>query len=167
MPVPDLSRQMARNAAMVGARSARIGMFAEAIGAVATDCSCPWGRRIILRVTAWTRHRMSIAIDVVAAITRLLLRISEDCDTAQNQDADNQDCGLGCGGKPVHAQYDRRRSLKIGLVPFAPEHPIIHQLPHWNSRFTLPAQNLQTCRCVPYGKWRTEYLFLIYLITLS
>jgi hypothetical protein len=31
---------------------------------------------------------MSIAVDIVAAIARPLLRISEDRDAAQNQDAD-------------------------------------------------------------------------------
>ena len=87
-----------------GARSARIGMFAEAIGAIATYCGRPWGRRVGLRVTAWTRHLMSIAIDIVAAIARLLVRISEDRDAAENQDADYQGCGLGCEGKPTHAQ---------------------------------------------------------------
>ena len=46
LPTGRLSRQMALNTAMVGARSARIRMFAEAIGAISADCSCPWGRRV-------------------------------------------------------------------------------------------------------------------------
>jgi hypothetical protein len=41
-----LSSQMALDAAMVGARSARIGMFAEAIAAISAYCGCPWGRRV-------------------------------------------------------------------------------------------------------------------------
>jgi hypothetical protein len=40
----QLSRQMARDAAMVGARCARIGVFAEAIAAIAADCGCVWRR---------------------------------------------------------------------------------------------------------------------------
>ena len=81
-----------------------MGMFAEAIGAISANCGCLWGRSVDLRVTAWTRHLMSIAVDIVAAIARLLLRIGEARDAAQNQDADYYGCGLGWGGKPTHAQ---------------------------------------------------------------
>ena len=41
-----LSVQMALDAAMVGARSTRIGMFAEAIAAISAYCGCPWGWRV-------------------------------------------------------------------------------------------------------------------------
>jgi hypothetical protein len=43
---PRLSSQMALDASMVRARSARIGMFAEAIGAIVAYCGRPWWRRI-------------------------------------------------------------------------------------------------------------------------
>jgi len=75
---------MALDAAMVGARSARIGMFAEAIAAISAHCGCSWGRRVGLRVPAWTRHLMPIAVDIVAAIAGLLLRIGEARDATQN-----------------------------------------------------------------------------------
>ena len=41
-----LSVQMALDAAMVGARSARVGMLAEAIAAISAYCGCPWGRGV-------------------------------------------------------------------------------------------------------------------------
>jgi hypothetical protein len=47
---------------------------------------------------------MPIAVDVVAAIARPLVRIGEVRDAAQNQDADYYGSGLGWGGKPTHAQ---------------------------------------------------------------
>lgn len=46
MPVSDLLSQMARYAAVVGARSARIGMFAEGIAAISANCGCVWGRSV-------------------------------------------------------------------------------------------------------------------------
>jgi hypothetical protein len=79
---------MAFDATMVRARSARIRMFAKAIGAIAAYCGRPWGWRVGLRVTAWTGHPMSIAVDIIAAIARSLLRIGEIRDAAQKQDAD-------------------------------------------------------------------------------
>ena len=39
--VSRLSSQMALDAAMVGASSASIGVFAEAIDAILADCGCP------------------------------------------------------------------------------------------------------------------------------
>jgi hypothetical protein len=51
---------------------------------ISTNCGCPLGWSVDLRVTAWTRHLMSIAVGVVAAIARLLLRIGEVRETAQN-----------------------------------------------------------------------------------
>ena len=63
---------------MVGARSARIGMFAKAIGAIAAYCGCPWGRWVGFRITAWSRHLMSVAVDIGATIARPLLRMGED-----------------------------------------------------------------------------------------
>jgi hypothetical protein len=45
---PQSSSQMAGDAPMVGARSARKGMFAEAIGAISAYCGCPGGWRIDL-----------------------------------------------------------------------------------------------------------------------
>jgi len=47
---------------------------------------------------------MSIAVDIIAAIAGLLLRIGEARDTAQDQNADYYGCGLGWRGKPTHAQ---------------------------------------------------------------
>jgi hypothetical protein len=81
-----------------------MGMLAEAIPAISANSGYPWGRSVDLRVTAWTRHLMSIAVGIVAAIARPLLRIGEVRDTAQNQDADYYGSGLGWVGKPVHAQ---------------------------------------------------------------
>jgi len=45
---------------------------------------------------------MSIAVDILAAVAGSLLRMGDIRDTAQNQDADYQGCGFGCGGKSVH-----------------------------------------------------------------
>jgi hypothetical protein len=47
---------------------------------------------------------MSIAVDIVAAITRPLVRIGEVRETRQNQDADYYGSGLGGGGKSTHCQ---------------------------------------------------------------
>jgi len=47
---------------------------------------------------------MSIAVDIIAAIAGLLLRIGEARDAPQNQEADYYGSGLGWGGKPTHAE---------------------------------------------------------------
>ena len=70
--------------AMVGARPTRVGMFAEAVAAISANCGSVGGRSVDLRVAAWTRHLMSIAIDVIVAIAGLLLRIGDTRDATQN-----------------------------------------------------------------------------------
>jgi|SRR6516165_5542189 hypothetical protein len=65
---------------------------------------------------------MPVAVGVVAAIARLLLRIGEASDATQNEDADyNGCCGLGCGGRSAHDRQDRRQPLKIGLALTVPQ----------------------------------------------
>ena len=68
---------MASDAAMVGTSPASIGMLTEAIGTISANCGCVRRLSVDLGVTTWTRHLMPIAVDIVAAIAGLLLRIGE------------------------------------------------------------------------------------------
>ena len=44
--------------------------------------------RLNEQVENWTRHPMSIAVGIIAALARSLLRIDDARDAAQNQDSD-------------------------------------------------------------------------------
>ena len=88
------------DAAVMGTCAAGVGMFAKAIGAIPAYRSPPWRRHIGPRIAAGTWHRMSVAVDVISAIARLLL--CED-DAAKEQNGNKYDCGAGCEWTQFHA----------------------------------------------------------------
>jgi hypothetical protein len=98
------------DAAVMGTCAAGVGMFAKTIGAIPAYRSCPWRRRIGPCIAAGTWHPMSVAVDVISAIARLLL--CED-DAAKKQDGNKYDCGSGRERTQFHASMIKRRPLRI------------------------------------------------------
>ncbi len=88
------------DAAVMGTCAAGVGMFAKTIGAIPAYRSCPWRRRIGPCIAAGTWHPMSVAVDVISAIARLLL--CED-DAAKEQNGNKYDCGSGRKQTQFHA----------------------------------------------------------------
>src|ERR1700730_18132953 len=88
-------------------------MFAKTIGAIPAYRSCPWRRRIGPCIAAGTWHPMSVAVDVISAIARLLL--CED-DAAKEQNGNKYYCGWGRKRTQFHASMIKRRPLRISWL---------------------------------------------------
>jgi hypothetical protein len=97
--------KMLLDAVVMGTCAAGVGMFAETIGAIPAYSSCPWRRRIGPCIAAGTWHPMSVAVDVISAIARLLL--CED-DASKEQNGNEYDCGSGRERTQFHARMIKR-----------------------------------------------------------
>jgi len=88
------------DAAVMGTCAAGVGMFAKAIGAIPAYRGGPRWRRIGPCIAAGTWHPMSVAVDVISAIARLLL---SEHDAAKEQNGNEYDCGSGRERTQFHA----------------------------------------------------------------
>jgi len=101
------------DAVVMGTCAAGVGMFAKTIGAIPAYRSCPWRRRIGPCIAAGTWHPMSIAVDIISAITWLLLG---EYDAAKEQNGNKDDCGSGRERTQFHASMIKRRPLRISWL---------------------------------------------------